>query len=83
MRKHCALKHGIFKEFLAEFLGTFVLVVSITLSFFIFLFYTIYLKLFVLLISVERSQALAQRCSFSSFMMLSLGRDSSQRNRCQ
>lgn len=29
MRQHCALKHGIFKEFLAEFLGTFVLVVSI------------------------------------------------------
>lgn len=28
MRQHCALKHGIFKEFLAEFLGTFVLVVS-------------------------------------------------------
>uniref|UniRef100_A0A3B4H1D7 Aquaporin-9-like n=1 Tax=Pundamilia nyererei TaxID=303518 RepID=A0A3B4H1D7_9CICH len=26
MRQHCALKHGIFKEFLAEFLGTFVLV---------------------------------------------------------
>ncbi|XP_057693683.1 aquaporin-9-like isoform X1 [Corythoichthys intestinalis] len=26
MRKHCAIKHGIFKEFLAEFLGTFVLV---------------------------------------------------------
>ncbi|KAM3870488.1 aquaporin-9a [Diretmus argenteus] len=26
MRKHCALKHGILKEFLAEFLGTFVLV---------------------------------------------------------
>lgn len=29
MRKRCAIKHGIFKEFLAEFLGTFVLVVSI------------------------------------------------------
>lgn len=28
MRHHCALKHGIVKEFLAEFLGTFVLVVS-------------------------------------------------------
>lgn len=28
MRQHCALKHGILKEFLAEFLGTFVLVVS-------------------------------------------------------
>lgn len=28
MRKRCAIKHGIFKEFLAEFLGTFVLVVS-------------------------------------------------------
>lgn len=28
MRQHCALKHGIVKEFLAEFLGTFVLVVS-------------------------------------------------------
>ncbi|XP_028304599.1 aquaporin-9a isoform X2 [Gouania willdenowi] len=27
MRQHCALKHGIFKEFLAEMLGTFVLVV--------------------------------------------------------
>ncbi|TNN00181.1 hypothetical protein fugu_011427 [Takifugu bimaculatus] len=26
MRKRCAIKHGIFKEFLAEFLGTFVLV---------------------------------------------------------
>ncbi|XP_030629881.1 aquaporin-9a [Chanos chanos] len=26
MKRHCALKHGIFKEFLAEFLGTFVLV---------------------------------------------------------
>ncbi|KAI2648709.1 Aquaporin-9 [Labeo rohita] len=26
MKHHCALKHGIFKEFLAEFLGTFVLV---------------------------------------------------------
>ncbi|XP_072242134.1 aquaporin-9-like isoform X2 [Leuresthes tenuis] len=26
MRQHCVLKHGIFKEFLAEFLGTFVLV---------------------------------------------------------
>uniref|UniRef100_A0A3Q3X4C6 Aquaporin 9b n=1 Tax=Mola mola TaxID=94237 RepID=A0A3Q3X4C6_MOLML len=26
MRQHCALKHGIVKEFLAEFLGTFVLV---------------------------------------------------------
>ncbi|XP_038562418.1 aquaporin-9-like [Micropterus salmoides] len=26
MRQHCALKHGILKEFLAEFLGTFVLV---------------------------------------------------------
>ncbi|KAG9280855.1 aquaporin-9a [Astyanax mexicanus] len=26
MKQHCALKHGIFKEFLAEFLGTFVLV---------------------------------------------------------
>ncbi|XP_051917468.1 aquaporin-9-like isoform X2 [Hippocampus zosterae] len=26
MRKHCAIKHGILKEFLAEFLGTFVLV---------------------------------------------------------
>nr|QQL93555.1 aquaporin 9 [Bostrychus sinensis] len=26
MRQHCALKHGICKEFLAEFLGTFVLV---------------------------------------------------------
>ncbi|KAM6960997.1 aquaporin-9a [Aplochiton taeniatus] len=26
MRQRCALKHGIFKEFLAEFLGTFVLV---------------------------------------------------------
>ncbi|XP_078113338.1 aquaporin-9a [Sander vitreus] len=26
MRQHCAIKHGILKEFLAEFLGTFVLV---------------------------------------------------------
>lgn len=33
MRQHCALKHGIFKEFLAEFLGTFVLVVSKTVKF--------------------------------------------------
>lgn len=28
MRQRCVLKHGILKEFLAEFLGTFVLVVS-------------------------------------------------------
>lgn len=35
MRKRCAIKHGIFKEFLAEFLGTFVLVVSIISLFFL------------------------------------------------
>ena len=34
MRRHCVLKHGILKEFLAEFLGTFVLVVSTGCSFF-------------------------------------------------
>lgn len=28
MKHHCTLKHDIIKEFLAEFLGTFVLVVS-------------------------------------------------------
>lgn len=33
MRQQCALKHGIFKEFLAEFLGTFVLVVSRNFNF--------------------------------------------------
>ena len=33
MRKHCAIKHGILKEFLAEFLGTFVLVVSMMLCY--------------------------------------------------
>lgn len=32
MRKRCAIKHGLLKEFLAEFLGTFVLVVSISLN---------------------------------------------------
>lgn len=44
MRKHCALKHGIFKEFLAEFLGTFVLVVSIMLY---------YKSLFFLMLALE------------------------------
>lgn len=43
MRHHCALKHGIVKEFLAEFLGTFVLVVSTFLYIFIYIFYFIFL----------------------------------------
>lgn len=45
MRQHCALKHGIFKEFLAEFLGTFVLVVSRKRGFVFTFFYVVALSL--------------------------------------